>query len=84
MAFHDIYAHKTIGITELKRTTELLDNVIEPIAVLKRDMVKCYLVPEKFMQTVIELIDEIQLTKLVNKRIKEEIHLAKEVSLDDL
>lgn len=84
MAFHEIYAHKTIGVTELKRFPELMDNIQEPIAVLKRDMVKCYLVPEQFMQKISDIIDDAQLVKLVNKRIKEELHLAKEVSIDDL
>ena len=84
MAFHEIYAHKTIGVTELKRYPELMDNIIEPVAVLKRDVVKCYLVPEQFMQKVTEFFDEVQLTQLVNKRIREELHLAKKVSIDDL
>jgi len=84
MAFHEIYAHKTIGVTELKRCPELMDNIDEPVAVLKRDMVKCYLVPEQFMQKINEIIDDIQLVKLVNQRIKDELHLAKEVSINEL
>lgn len=84
MSFQNIFAHKIIGISELKRDPHLIDNIIEPVAVLKRDMVKCYLVPEQFMQNIINLINEIKLTELVNKRIKEELHLAKEVSINDL
>ena len=84
MGFHNIYAHKTVGVTELKRHPELMDNIQEPIAVLKRDMVKCYLVPEHFMQKMNDIIEDIELAKLVNKRIKEELHLAKEVSIEEL
>lgn len=36
---------------------------------------------ENFIQNIINILDEIQ---LVNKQIKEELHLAKEVSIDDL
>lgn len=56
MSFQNIFAHKMIGISELKRDPHLIDNIIEPVAVLKRDMVKCYLVPEQFMQNIINLI----------------------------
>ena len=40
MSVQTIYAHKTIGITDLKRNGSIIDFIDEPIAILKRDSVK--------------------------------------------
>lgn len=86
MSLQQIYAHQTIGITDLKRGNiiDIIDKIAEPIAVLKRDAIKCYLVPEKFMQKISEILEDVNLAELVNQRIEEEYHLAKEIDIDDL
>ena len=67
-----IYAHKTIGITDLKRgDTKFIDSLEEPIAILKRDSIKAYLIPEKLMKFFMDTLDEMKLNKLVNERLKE-------------
>lgn len=84
MRFNDIYAGKTIGITDLKKVSSLLDHIQEPVAILKRDLVKCYIVPEFFMKKAYELMDDAKLAQTVNERIDRELHLAKKVSLDEI
>jgi PHD/YefM family antitoxin component YafN of YafNO toxin-antitoxin module len=72
MSIQTIYANKTIGITDLKRgDTKFLDNFAEPIAVLNRDSIKAYLIPEQMMKHFIEMQDDIKLKQLVNKRIQD-------------
>ena len=63
---------KTIGITDLKRSdTAFIDNLLEPIAVLKRDTVKAYLIPEKLMAYFMDKLDDLELVKTVNSRLKD-------------
>lgn len=72
MSMQAIYAHKTIGITDLKRgDTKFIDSLEEPIAILKRDSIKAYLIPEKLMKFFMDTLDEMKLNKLVNERLKE-------------
>lgn len=85
MSLQTIYAHKTIGITDLKRSdTSFIDNLDEPIAILKRDSVKAYLIPEKLMALFADYLDDIKLAKLANDRIDHEWDKAIEVSIDEL
>ena len=71
MSLQTIYAHKTIGITDLKRDAHILDHITEPIAVLKRDSIKAYLVPERFMEMLADYLDDIELSEIANQRLKE-------------
>jgi PHD/YefM family antitoxin component YafN of YafNO toxin-antitoxin module len=72
MSIQTIYAQKTIGITDLKRSdTAFIDNLLEPIAVLKRDTVKAYLIPEKLMAYFMDKLDDLELVKTVNSRLKD-------------
>lgn len=84
MSIQTIYAHKTIGITDLKRDGGIIDTITEPIAILKRDSVKAYLIPEKLMAAFADYLDDIKLAKLVNARIDKEWDKAVEVDINDL
>lgn len=84
MSLQAIYAHKTIGITDLKRgDTSFIDELDEPIAVLKRDSVKAYLIPEKLMAYFMDKLEDIELSKIANQRLKElEEGKTKTISVD--
>lgn len=84
MSLQVIYAHKTIGITDLKRgDTSFIDELDEPIAVLKRDSVKAYLIPEKLMAYFMDKLEDIELSKIANQRLKElEEGKTKTISVD--
>ena len=84
MSVQTIYAHKTIGITDLKRDGSIIDFIDEPIAILKRDSVKAYLIPEKLMAIIADYLDDIKLAKMVNERIEKEWSNAVEVDINDL
>lgn len=72
MSLQTIYAHKTIGITDLKRSdTSFIDDLNEPVAVLRRDSVKAYLIPEKMMALIADYLDDIALAKIANHRLKD-------------
>jgi len=69
MSMQTIYAHKTIGITDLKRDSNIIDNLDEPVAILKRDSIKAYLIPERLMEVIADYLDDIRLAKLANQRL---------------
>lgn len=72
MSLQTIYAHKTIGITDLKRgDTSFIDELSEPIAILKRDSIKAYLIPEKLMTYFMDKLEDMELSKIANQRLKE-------------
>lgn len=72
MSLQAIYADKTIGLTDLKRgDTNFIEHLEEPIAVLKRDSIKAYLIPEKLMAYFMELAEDIKLAKEANRRLKD-------------
>lgn len=48
-----------------------VDHLDEPIAILKRDSIKAYLIPEKFIAYFIDLAEDIKLAKVVNQRLKD-------------
>ena len=72
MSLQTIYAHKTIGITDLKRDGGIIDHISEPIAILKRDSVKAYLIPAKLMSALADYLEDLKLAKMANKRISKE------------
>lgn len=84
MSLQKIYADETIGITELKRSSNFINNINKPIAVLDRNKVKAYLIPEKIMADIVEYIDDIKLARIVNERIAKEWDQAVKVNIDDL
>lgn len=84
MSLQTIYAHKAIGITDLKRDGGVIDNITEPIAILKRDSIKAYLIPEELMSLINDYLDEMKLAKVVNERINKEWGKALEVDINDL
>lgn len=85
MSLQTIYANKTFGITDLKRgDTSFIDELDEPIAVLKRDSVKAYLIPEKLMAMIASYLSDIKLAKMAKKRIANEWEQAEEVNINDL
>lgn len=84
MSLQTIYARKTIGITDLKRDSGVIDNLNEPIAILKRDSIKAYLIPEQLMAMFADYLDDIKLSKLANERIASEWEQAEEVDINDL
>lgn len=52
----EIHAHRIIGITDFKRSdTSFIEDLQEPVAILKRDEIKAYLIPASLME---ELIDK--------------------------
>lgn len=66
----EIYAHQTIGITDLKRgDTSFIAEIDEPVAILKRDAVQAYLIPAKLMAYFMEKLEDIELAKTANERI---------------
>ena len=71
MSLQAIYAHKTIGITDFKRGERFIDDLSEPIAVLKRDSVKAYLISEKLMAYFMDMLEDRELAKIANQRLKE-------------
>ncbi|TXI93849.1 MAG: prevent-host-death protein [Neisseriales bacterium] len=84
MSLQAIYAHKTIGITDLKRgDTSFINELDEPIAVLKRDSVKAYLIPEKLMAYFMDKLEDIELSTIANQRLQElEEGKTKAISVD--
>ncbi len=84
MSLQTIYAHQTIGITDLKRDGGIIDNITEPIAILKRDSIKAYLVPESFMVKVADYMEDMELSRIANERIAKEWDQAIAVDINDL
>jgi hypothetical protein len=84
MSLQTIYAHKTSGITDLKRDGGIIDHISEPIAILKRDSVKAYLIPEKLMSALADYLEDIKLAKMANERISKEWDRTIAVDINDL
>ncbi len=80
-----IFANFTASISELKKNpSSLISNAHgSPIAVLNHNTPTAYLVPAKTFEGIMDLLDEMDLRKTVEKRLKD-IEKAVEVSLDDL
>lgn len=53
-----IHANQAISITDLIRDSSVLDDIDDPIAILKNDVVKWYLIPPKLMAEYQEAINK--------------------------
>jgi antitoxin StbD len=80
-----ILAEYTVSISELKTNpSEIIEQASgETVAILNRNKPTAYMVSPKFYEKLLEALDELELTKAVRERLKDE-HKAVEVSLDDL
>ncbi len=80
-----ILANYTASITELKKSpTELLKNAgDEVIAILNHNSPSAYLVPSKSYEKLMEIVEEYQLSKIVEERLNDNEKSIK-VNIDDL
>ena len=80
-----ILADCSASISELKKnpTALLNDSEGSPIAILNHNKPAAYLIPAETYEWMVELIDDYQLGRLVEERLKDKDQ-AVEVSLDDL
>lgn len=68
-----ILANYTASITELKKSpTELLKNAgDEAIAILNHNSPSAYLIPSKTYEKLMEIVEEYQLSKIVEERLND-------------
>ncbi len=80
-----VLADCSASISELKKnpTALLNDSEGSPIAILNHNKPAAYLIPAETYEWMVELIDDFQLAKLVEERLKDKDQ-AVEVNLDDL
>ena len=80
-----VLADYSASISELKKnpTALLNDSEGSPIAILNHNKPAAYLIPAETYEWMVELIDDYQLGRLVEERLKDKDQ-AVEVSLDDL
>lgn len=80
-----VLADCSASISELKKnpTALLNDSEGSPIAILNHNKPAAYLIPAETYEWMVELIDDYQLGRLVEERLKDKDQ-AVEVSLDDL
>ena len=80
-----VLADYSASIYELKKnpTALLNDSEGSPIAILNHNKPAAYLIPAETYEWMVELIDDYQLGRLVEERLKDKDQ-AVEVSLDDL
>lgn len=80
-----IHANLTASISELKKNpTALLDKANgKPVAVLNHNKPTAYLIPADFYAAILDILEDHELSKLVEKRLKEKKDSIK-VDLDDL
>lgn len=80
-----ILANYTASITELKKSpSELIKNAgDETIAILNHNTPSAYLVPSKTYEKLMEMLEDYQLSKIVEERLDDGSNLV-EVSLDEL
>ena len=80
---HMILSNMTASITELKNHPMATVNSAagEPIAILNRNEPVFYCVPTKMYEAMMDVLDDLQLAKLVHQRADEE---EIEVKLEDL
>ena len=81
-----ILANYTASITELKKSpTQLLkDAGDEAVAILNHNVASAYLVPSGLYEKMMDIIDDHNLRKIVEKRLNYNEDELIEVSLDDL
>ncbi len=80
-----VLADCSASISELKKnpTALLADSDGSPIAILNHNKPTAYLVPAETYEWLMELVDDYELRKLVESRLKDKSK-AIEVSFDDL
>jgi len=80
-----IHSSLTASISELKKNpTALLTKAKgQPVAVLNHNKPTAYLVPADIYATILDVLEDHELSKVVEKRLKEK-DKAISVSLDDL
>ena len=80
-----VLADCSASISELKKnpTALLNDSEGSPIAILNHNKPAAYLIPAETYEWMVELIDDYQLAKLVEERLKDKDQ-AVEVNIDDL
>lgn len=82
---HQVLADYSVSISELKKNPSALlaQASGSPIAILNHNKPAAYLIPAKTYESLMDMLDDFELSKLVDERNKDK-HLAVEVSLDDL
>ena len=80
-----VLADYSARISELKQnpTALLNDSEGSPIAILNHNKPTAYLIPAETYEWMVELVDDYQLAKMVETRLKDKDQ-AVEVNLDDL
>lgn len=80
-----LLANYTVSISDLRKNpSQLIDEASgETIAILNRNKPTAYLVSPEVYELMLEIIDDIQLSELVKKRLSESAKPVK-VNLDDL
>jgi len=69
MDIQHIHTDQVIGITDLKRGSSFVEHLDRPIAILKRDEIKAYLISPKMMDVFMELVEDEKLRKIAQERI---------------
>jgi antitoxin StbD len=80
-----IFSSFTASISELKKNPSalLLEANGEPVAILNHNRPAAYLIPAATYEEMMDIIEEVELSKIIEKRIDEKKE-AIEVSLDEL
>ena len=80
-----VLSNYSASISELKKNPTALLNEAEgsPIAILNHNVPAAYLIPAETYKWLMDKLDDIELTDIVNERIHEKEH-AIEVNIDDL
>lgn len=80
-----IKANLSVSVSELKKSPTALLNKAngEPIAILNHNKPAAYLIPASAYNLFVEILEELELTNLVKKRLLEKTQ-AIEVKLNDL
>ena len=80
-----VLADYSARISELKQnpTALLNDSEGSPIAILNHNKPTAYLIPAETYEWMVELVDDYQLAKMVETRLKDKDQ-AVEINLDDL
>ena len=82
---HTILSNFTASLSELKRAPMkvLYEAHGEPVAILNHNTPEAYLVPAKAYEALMDMLEDIELAKIVRQRQGEKSE-AVEVDLDDL
>ena len=80
-----IFSKYTASITELKKSpTQILQQAgNEAVAILNHNVTSAYLVPSELYEKMIDIIDDYQLSRMVDERLNDNTKSIK-VSLDEL